>query len=114
MEAYYLQRFRKKTGLNQSDFAKTVGISQSLISRYELGKKTLSVETFHKIKSAFGYFDCDKDRLRYMIDYLRITFKSVCDLEKFTREYLLIPFREFGSYETKLMMYTHLWKRGDI
>ncbi|MCY7179659.1 replication initiation factor domain-containing protein [Streptococcus gallolyticus] len=114
MEAYYLQRFRKKTGLNQSDFAKTVGISQSLISRYELGKKTLSVETFHKIKSAFGYFDCDKDRLRYMIDYLRITFKSVRDLEKFTREYLLIPFREFGSYETKLMMYTHLWKRGDI
>ena len=114
MEAYYLQRFRKKTGLNQSDFAKTVGISQSLISRYELGKKTLSVETFHKIKSAFGYFDCDKDRLRYMIDYLRITFKSVRDLEKFTREYLLIPFREFGSYETKLMMYTHLWKRGDV
>lgn len=49
-----------------------------------------------------------------MIDYLRITFKSVRDLEKFTREYLLIPFREFGSYETKLMMYTHLWKRGDI
>ena len=49
-----------------------------------------------------------------MIDYLRITFKSVRDLEKFTREYLLIPFREFGSYETKLMMYTHLWKRGDV
>lgn len=114
MEAYYLQRFRKKTGLNQSDFAKTVGISQSLISRYELGKKTLSVETFHKIKSAFGYFDCDKDRLRYMIDYLRITFMSVRDLEYFTKTFLLIPFKEFHSYETKLMMYNHLWKRGDI
>ena len=114
MEAYYLKDFRKKTKLNQSDFAKTVGVSQQLISQYERGKKSFSLGTYRKFKEAFGYFDCDNDRLRYMIDYLRITFKSVRDLEKFTREYLLIPFREFSSYETKLMMYNHLWKRGDI
>ncbi|MFU1828201.1 Cro/Cl family transcriptional regulator, partial [Enterococcus faecium] len=46
--------------------------------------------------------------------YLRITFMSVCDLEYFTKTFLLIPFKEFHSYETKLMRYNHLWKRGDI
>lgn len=114
VDAIYLKEFRKKTKLNQSDFAKSVGVSRQLISQYERCKKPFSLVTYRKFKEAFGYSDCDNDRLRYMIDYLRITFKSVRDLEKFTREYLLIPFREFSSYETKLMMYNHLWKRGDI
>ncbi|MCI7677209.1 MAG: XRE family transcriptional regulator [Streptococcus orisratti] len=114
MNSMYLRDFRKKTRLNQKDFAKCVGISQQMISQYELGKKTLSLETYRKFKAAFGYKDCDTARLRFMIDYLRITFKSVRDLEFFTKTFLLIPFKEFGSYETKLMMYNHLWKRGDI
>ncbi|MEX2803847.1 replication initiation factor domain-containing protein [Streptococcus sp. H31] len=114
MDPIYLKEFRKKTGLKQKEFASSIGISQQMVSQYELGKKPLSLETFRKIKSAFGYDECEPSRLRFMIDYLRITFKSVMDLEVFTRQHLLIPFKEFGSYETRLMMYNHLWKRGDI
>lgn len=114
MDAIYLKDLRKKMRLNQSNFAKSVGVSRQVISQYELGKKPFSLATYRKFKELLGFRECESSRLRYMIDYLRITFKSIRDLEKFTREYLLIPFREFGSYETKLMMYTHLWKRGDI
>lgn len=114
MDPLYLKEFRKKKKLNQKDFAKMVGISQQMISAYELGKKTLSLEKYREIKAAFGYKDYDSSRLRFMIDYLRLTFKSVRDLEHFTKTFLLCPFKEFTSYETKLMNYNHLWKRGDI
>lgn len=95
VDPLYLKEFRKKKKLNQKDFAKMVGVSQQMISAYELGKKTLSLEKYREIKAAFGYQDCDSSRLRFMIDYLRLTFKSVRDLEHFTKTFLLCPFKEF-------------------
>lgn len=41
--------------LSQKDFAECVGIERSLISKYETGKKSLSLERFQEIKSCFGY-----------------------------------------------------------
>lgn len=114
INAQRLKEFRKKKKLTQSEFAKRVGVGQHLISQYECAKKSLSLETFRKYKAVFGYQEAELGRLRFMIDYLRITFVSVRDLSEFTNTYLGIPFKEFHSFETKLMMYNHLWKRGDI
>ena len=83
MDARYLKQFRRKTGLNQKDFASVVGMSQSMVSQYERGIRKLSVDTFVAMKKAFGYDEAEKERLRVLIDYVRITFKSVRDLDFF-------------------------------
>ena len=114
MDSLYLKEFRKKKKLTQKEFAESAGISLKALRNYEQGKRKLTLEKYREIKAAFGYQDCDSSRLRFMIDYLRLTFKSVRDLEHFTKTFLLCPFKEFTSYETKLMNYNHLWKRGDI
>ncbi|MDV5987557.1 XRE family transcriptional regulator [Streptococcus canis] len=115
MNPIYLKNFRKKMKLNQEDFAKCVGIERSLISKYETGKKKLSLERFREIKSKFGFLkDNDPQRLSVMIDYLRITFKSVMDLDTFCERFLFVKFKDFTASETRLMTYNRLWKRGDI
>ena len=114
MDSLYLKEIRKKKKLTQKEFAESAGISLKALRNYEQGKRKLTLEKYREIKAAFGYQDCDSSRLRFMIDYLRLTFKSVRDLEHFTKTFLLCPFKEFTSYETKLMNYNHLWKRGDI
>ena len=111
---WYLTDFRKKRGMNQSEFAQAVGVGQQMISKYECGKKPLSLNTYRKFKSKLGYCPSQSGRLRFLIDYLRITFMSVRDLNHFTMKYLGIPFKEFHDYETGLMRYNRLWKRGDI
>lgn len=114
MDARYLKKFRQKTGLNQADFAKACGIDRTLISRYETGKKALSLDRFNEIKSAFGYGYAEKERLRVLIDYVRITFKSVRDLDFFCTMFLHCRFREFRSVTSGLMNYNHVWQRGNI
>lgn len=114
MDARYLKKFRQKTGLNQADFAKVCGIDRTLISRYETGKKALSLDRFNEIKSAFGYGYAEKERLRVLIDYVRITFKSVRDLDFFCTMFLHCRFREFRSVTSGLMNYNHVWQRGNI
>ncbi|MCB2836301.1 XRE family transcriptional regulator [Streptococcus dysgalactiae subsp. dysgalactiae] len=115
MNPIYLKKFRKKMKLSQKDFAECVGIERSLISKYETGKKSLSLERFQEIKSCFGYLkDNDNTRLQVMIDYVRLTIKTVMDLELFCRHFLHCRFKDFTSVESKLMNYNHIWKRGDI
>ena len=50
VDARYLKQFRRKTGLNQKDFASVVGMSQSMVSQYERGIRKLSVDTFVTMK----------------------------------------------------------------
>ncbi|MCD3409315.1 replication initiation factor domain-containing protein [Streptococcus equi] len=115
MNPIYLKKFRKKTKLSQKAFAECVGIERSLISKYETGKKSLSLERFQEIKSHFGYLrDNDNTRLQVMIDYVRLTIKTVIDLEFFCRCFLHCRFKDFTSVESKLMNYNRIWKRGDI
>ncbi|EQB7810743.1 UNVERIFIED_CONTAM: replication initiation factor domain-containing protein [Streptococcus canis] len=115
MNPMYLKKFRKKSGLKQKEFAKCIGISQAMLSQYESGKKKLSLEKFQEMKTHFGYLtDNDSSRLQVTIDYVRITLKSVRDLEFFCRNFLHCRFKEFSSVESKLMNYNHIWKRGDI
>lgn len=115
MNPMYLKKFRQQTGLKQKDFASSCGISLQALKFYETGRRELTLEKFQSIKSAFGYLEqYQSNRLQVMIDYLRITFKSVRDLDFFCEKYLFLNFREFKSYPSKLMNYNHLWKRGDI
>lgn len=114
MDARYLKQFRRKTGLNQKDFASVVGMSQSMVSQYERGNRKLSVDTFVTMKKAFGYDEAEKERLRVLIDYVRITFKSVRDLDFFCTMFLHCKFKDFRSVTSGLLNYNHVWQRGNI
>ncbi|HGA2704994.1 TPA: replication initiation factor domain-containing protein [Streptococcus agalactiae] len=115
MDAIYLKKFRKKTGLKQKEFALSSGLTLKSLRNYEQGKRKLTLEKYQEIKSHFGYLvENDSSRLQVMIDYVRITLKDVRDLEFFCRNFLHCAFKEFQPFESKLMNYNHLWKRGDI
>ena len=114
MDARYLKQFRRKTGLNQADFAKVVGMSQPMISQYERGMRKLSLGTFVAMKKAFGYDEAESERLRVLIDYVRITFKDVRDLDFFCTMFLHCKFKDFRSAQSGLMNYNHVWQRGNI
>ncbi|MBY5034169.1 XRE family transcriptional regulator [Streptococcus gallolyticus] len=115
VDGKYLKKLRKdKIRVRQKVFAEMVGVSVDAIKSYESNRRMLTVEKFLDIKSKLGYSNHESERLEILIDYLRITFKDVRDLDYFTTEYLYCPLSDFTSEETKLMMYTHLWKRGDI
>ncbi|HFI0814155.1 TPA: replication initiation factor domain-containing protein [Streptococcus suis] len=111
----YLKKFRKeRIGVSQKDFASMVGLSASAIISYESNRRMLTTEKFLEMKERLGYLNNESNRLEVLIDYVRITFMDVRDLEYFVERYLYCPLSEFESNETRLMMYTHLWKRGDI
>ncbi|HFI0639522.1 TPA: replication initiation factor domain-containing protein [Streptococcus suis] len=111
----YLKKFRKeRIGVSQNDFASMVGLSLNTIKSYESNRRMLTTEKFLEMKERLGYINNESNRLEVLIDYVRITFMDVRDLEYFVERYLYCPLSEFESNETRLMMYTHLWKRGDI
>ncbi|MEI4309291.1 replication initiation factor domain-containing protein [Streptococcus suis] len=111
----YLKKFRKeRIGVSQEDFASMVGLSLNTIKSYESNRRMLTTEKFLEMKEQLGYLNNESNRLEVLIDYVRITFMDVRDLEYFVERYLYCPLSEFESNETRLMMYTHLWKRGDI
>ncbi|MEI4334231.1 replication initiation factor domain-containing protein [Streptococcus suis] len=111
----YLKKFRKeRIGVSQKDFASMVGLSLNTIKSYESNRRMLTTEKFLEMKEQLGYLNNESNRLEVLIDYVRITFMDVRDLEYFVERYLYCPLSEFESNETRLMMYTHLWKRGDI
>ncbi|MGO0093106.1 replication initiation factor domain-containing protein [Streptococcus suis] len=111
----YLKKFRKeRIGVSQNDFASMVGLSVNTIKSYESNRRMLTTEKFLEMKEQLGYLNNESNRLEVLIDYVRITFMDVRDLEYFVERYLYSPLSEFESNETRLMMYTHLWKRGDI
>ena len=48
------KQLRKDHGLNQGQFAKVLGVSQSDISQVETGKIKLSIDTLQKYLKVFG------------------------------------------------------------
>lgn len=110
-----LKKFRKKTGMTQKEFAKSIGISHRTYRSYEDGSRGLSLDKFREFKYRLGYLkEADKERLEVHIDYLRITFMTIRDLKHFCHTYLHCELKEFTESETRLLNYTHLWKRGNI
>lgn len=80
-----------------------------------LGKEVSPLTSFENSKKKLGYYQgCHKNNLRAHIDYLRLTFPSLRDLETFCENFLFCHLSEFTDQETRLMNYTHLWQRGNI
>ncbi|MCC9882244.1 helix-turn-helix domain-containing protein, partial [Streptococcus agalactiae] len=51
MDAIYLKKFRKKTGLKQKEFALSSGLTLKSLRNYEQGKRKLTLEKYQEIKS---------------------------------------------------------------
>ncbi|MCK1255441.1 XRE family transcriptional regulator [Streptococcus uberis] len=110
-----LKNFRKSLGLSQKAMAKTIGINPRTYRSYESGSRGLTLEKFTEFKQALGFLkEPNQDLIQVHIDYLRMTFMSVRDLEAFCQNFLLCPLAEFREQETRLLSYTRVWKRGNI
>ena len=110
-----LKNFRKSLGFSQKEIAKTIGINLRTYRSYENGSRGLSLEKFTSFKEALGFVKyADRDLIKVHIDYLRMTFMSIRDLETFCANYLHCQFSEFREEETRLLSYTRVWKRGNI
>ena len=112
---FHIKKFRKQTGLSQKDFARAVDLPTRTYRSYEAGERGLTIEKFRELKEKLGYHkDCERDSLRAQIDYLRLSFPRLKDLDDFCMNFLHCPLSEFTEQETRLMNYTHLWQRGNI
>ncbi|VGV41851.1 Cro/CI family transcriptional regulator [Streptococcus pyogenes] len=111
----HLKKFRKETGMTQKQFAASVGISPRTYRSYEDGSRKLSLEKFSDFKEQLGYHqNRDPNLLDVHLDYLRMTFMSIRDLNAFCKNYLHCLPSEFKESETRLLTYTRVWKRGNI
>ena len=115
MSPLQIKNFRKQTGLSQKAFAQAVNLPIRTYRSYESGERGLTIDKFRELKEKLGYYqECHKNNLRAHIDYLRLTFPSLRDLEAFCENFLHCHLSEFTDQETRLMNYTHLWQRGNI
>ena len=115
MSPFQIKNFRKQTGLSQKAFAQAVNFPVSTSRSYASGERGITIDTFRKLKEKLGYYqECHKNNLKAHIDYLRLTFPSLRDLEAFCENFLFCHLSEFTDQETRIMNYTHLWQRGNI
>ena len=49
-----IRRFRKRAGLTQKELAAALGVSESFVSQYEIGKREPKRQTLEKISAALG------------------------------------------------------------
>jgi cro/CI family transcriptional regulator len=112
---FNLKKFRQETGMSQKQFAEAVDLPTRTYRSYEAGERGLSIEKFRDLKAKLGFHrEHEKQSLRARIDYLRISFPALRDLESFCENFLFCHLSEFSAQETRLMNFTHLWQRGNI
>lgn len=111
---HLLELRKRKVRVTQKVFSELAGVPLRTLKAYERGERALTASKFRDIKLALGYAEGSQGSLRIMIDYLRITFKEVKDLDFFCQTYLYCPLSDFVAGETRLMRYSNLWRRGDI
>ena len=112
---FNLKKFRQETGMSQKQFAEAIDLPTRTYRSYESGERGLTIEKFQNLKEKLGFHkDYEENRLRARIDYVRISFPSLRDLESFCKNFLYCHLTEFTEQETRLMNYTHLWQRGNI
>ena len=92
---FHIKKFRKQTGLSQKDFAQAVDLPTRTYRSYEAGERGLTIEKFRELKEKLGYHkDCERDSLRTQIDYLRLSFPRLKDLDDFCENFLHCPLSE--------------------
>ena len=112
---FNLKKFRQETGLNQKQFAEAVDLPIRTYRSYEAGERGLTIDKFRDLKAKLGFHkEHEKQSLRAQIDYLRISFPALRDLEAFCENFVFCHLSEFCDQETRIMNYTHLWQRGNI
>lgn len=112
---FNLKKFRQQTGMSQKQFAEAVTLPIRTYRSYESGERGLSIEKFRDLKEKIGFHkDYEKNSLRARIDYLRVSFPSLRDIDSFCENILHCHLYEFTEQETRIMNYTHLWQRGNI
>ena len=75
----------------------------------------MTIDKFRDLKAKLGFHkEHEKQSLRAQIDYLRISFPALRDLEAFCENFLFCHLSEFCDQETRIMNYTHLWQRVNI
>ena len=112
---FNLKKFRQETGMSQKQFAEAIDLPTRTYRSYESGERGLTIEKFRNLKEKLGFHkDYEENRLRARIDYVRISFPCLRDLESFCKNFLYCHLTEFTEQETRLMNYTHLWQRGNI
>ena len=112
---FNLKKFRQETGMSQKQFAEAIDLPTRTYRSYESGERGLTIEKFRNLKEKLGFHkDYEENRLRARIDYVRISFPSLGDLESFCKNFLYCHLTEFTEQETRLMNYNHLWQRGNI
>lgn len=103
MSPLQIKNFRKQTGLSQKAFAQAVNLPIRTYRSYESGERGLTIDKFRELKEKLGYYqECHKNNLRAHIDYLRLTFPSIRDLEAFCENFLFCHLSEFTDQETRL------------
>jgi transcriptional regulator with XRE-family HTH domain len=64
----FLETYRKKTGLTQTELARRLGRPQSFVSKYEIGERRLDVVELLTIANALGV--PEKKFLRDLLNHL--------------------------------------------
>lgn len=114
LNGYILKNFRKDFKMTQKELAEKAGLGLDKIKKLETGKNKLTAAKFRSIKGKLGLIDKNENPLRMMIDYLRVTFKSVKDLEFFVEECLYMTYTNFTTHETGLYGYNSSLRYGNI
>ena len=98
---FNLKKFRQETGMSQKQFAEAVDLPTRTYRSYEAGERGLSIEKFRDLKAKLGFHrEHEKQSLRARIDYLRISFPALRDLESFCENFLFCHLSEFSAQET--------------
>ena len=98
---FNLKKFRQETGMSQKQFAEAINLPIRTYRSYESGERGLTIEKFRNLKEKLGFHkEYEKNSLRARIDYVRISFPSLRDLESFCSNFLYCHLTEFTEQET--------------
>lgn len=99
----YLRQLREERGYTQYDLAKYLGVSRSLISKIETGKRQGDEELIQRIFNLFEG-DAQSDCLEGIVDYLTIHFFDT-DYQKLIDNVLKISLKYMDFHESTMLNY---------
>lgn len=115
MDGYRLKEFRKSLKMTQKELSEKTGLSLDQVKKLETGRNRLTSDKFREIKMRLGLINNNSENpLRMMIDYLRMTFKNIRDIEYFVETILFISYTNFVSVASGLYGYNSSLRFGNI
>ncbi len=100
-----LKDIRKALGMNQTDFAKKLGLSQSTLALIEVGKRNFSEKHIKMICSTFGinevWLKTGKGEMFEVSPYEKEFLRILDELTPDTQKFLLVMAKELRDTEKK-------------